>query len=1077
MKQPDKLLARLPSPWRVFLKVLAIIFPAEVAAMLLLETLSLDRSSLAGDLVDAALLVVLSAPFLWWVVIRPLRRTAAEERLRAGTVILHAIDGIITMNAQGLVESFNPAAERMFGYRSEEVLGKPVTRLMPERYRDAHQQGLARQRSGGEARILGSTVELYGLRRDGSEFPLELSLAAWQTGQDRFFSATIRDISERKRAEERLRLQSVALESAANAVVITDREGRITWVNPAFTHLTGYTPKEALGQNPRLIKSGNHDQAFYQDLWESVLSGKVWQREMTNRRKDGSIFTEEQTITPVRDQRGEITHFVSINHDISARRGAEAELRARARQQAVVADLGQRALAGTDPARLMDEAVALVAQTLEVELCKVLELLPDGTALRLRAGVGWHAGLVGDATVGAGTDSQAGYTLISHEPVIVEDLRSESRFSGPPLLHDHGVVSGLSVLIAGPDRPFGVLGAHTTRRRTFTRDDVHFLQAVANVLVTGIARRGAEEELRASEERYRLLFETNPHPMWVYDLESLAFLAVNDAAIRHYGYSREEFLALTIRDIRPSEDVPKLLETVAKLSPGVARSGHWRHRRKDGTILDVEIVSHDLLFDRKPARLVLANDISERKRTEETRQALYRASLQIQERLELKERLHRLLDAAREILHLDRFIVLLADPGGRWLEAVASIGTHEPLDLLRVPIGPEGGGLAQAYLTKELIRWDGLAPVPEAFRLKPPYDRIEAFRSRVFANVPLVVEGRAIGVLGVDRKHSRRPLEPATLELLQLFAGQAAVAIENARLYEERRLASIRLEATVEERTRELQEAKRQAEEASRHKSEFLASMSHELRTPLNAVIGFSQLLLDKGAGPLTERQARYLGHIDRSGQHLLQLIGDILDLSKIEAGKITLQPFPLPVAQTLEDILIIARGLANRKAQEIQTEIAPDLPTLIADPVRFKQICFNLLSNAVKFTPEGGRITVTARRVSGARGQGPGTDSESPIADPRPPTPATGEWLDLAIADTGIGIKPEDLPRLFQEFVQLETTRAQKYEGTGLGLALTKKLVELHGGRIWAASEGEGQGSTFTVILPFGGVGPRPAP
>ncbi len=197
---------------------------------------------------------------------------------------------------------------------------------------------------------------------------------------------------------------------------------------------------------------------------------------------------------------GSIADMVSLAIEASERKRAEEELRARARQQAAVAELGRRAIAGTDLAALMNDAVGLLAQTLEVEYAKVLELLPDGTALRLRAGVGWQEGFVGHATVGAGSDSQAGYTLLSGEPVIVEDLRTETRFHGPPLLHEHGVVSGMSVIIPGQDRPFGVLGAHTTRRRTFTQDDVHFLEAVANVLAEAIARKQAEEALRRSEK-------------------------------------------------------------------------------------------------------------------------------------------------------------------------------------------------------------------------------------------------------------------------------------------------------------------------------------------------------------------------------------------------------------------------------------------------------------------------------------------------------------------------------------------------------------------------------------------------
>ncbi len=169
------------------------------------------------------------------------------------------------------------------------------------------------------------------------------------------------------------------------------------------------------------------------------------------------------------------------------------ELKARVRQQAAVAEIGQRALVGTDLSTLMDETVELIAQTLEVEYTKVLDLLPDGIALLLQAGVGWKEGYVGHATVGAEIDSQAGYTLLSNEPVIVEDLRTETRFSGPPLLHAHAVVSGMSVIIHGRDRPFGVLGAHTTRRRSFSRDDIYFLQAIANLIAAAIERKRAEE--------------------------------------------------------------------------------------------------------------------------------------------------------------------------------------------------------------------------------------------------------------------------------------------------------------------------------------------------------------------------------------------------------------------------------------------------------------------------------------------------------------------------------------------------------------------------------------------------------
>jgi signal transduction histidine kinase len=324
--------------------------------------------------------------------------------------------------------------------------------------------------------------------------------------------------------------------------------------------------------------------------------------------------------------------------------------------------------------------------------------------------------------------------------------------------------------------------------------------------------------------------------------------------------------------------------------------------------------------------------------------------------------------------------------------------------------------------------------------------------------LPLLYGGRVTGVLSIYT-HDPHEFTHEEVGLLCSFTAQAAIAIENAQLHAETRRHAAMLEQRVQERTQELEEARAQAEEISRHKSEFLANMSHELRTPLSSIIGFSQTLQE---GHLSEKQAQCAAHIHQAGEQLIQLVNDVLDLSKVEAGKLTLQPEPVPVAPTLEDFHVMACALANTKTQTLEIEVEPDLPPLWADPIRFKQICLNLLSNAVKFTPNGGRITITARKASGVRREVEPDHRLTPH-----PSPLT-EFLEIRVSDTGIGIRPDDLPRLFREFTQLEPARVAPHEGTGLGLALTKRLVELHGGQIWAASEGEGRGSTFTVLLPF---------
>ncbi len=330
---------------------------------------------------------------------------------------------------------------------------------------------------------------------------------------------------------------------------------------------------------------------------------------------------------------------------------------------------------------------------------------------------------------------------------------------------------------------------------------------------------------------------------------------------------------------------------------------------------------------------------------------------------------------------------------------------------------------------------------------------------------PLTYSGQLYGSLVLLSKEEDG-FESEALSLADTFALYTGAALANGKLYRELQLAALQLEAKVEDRTLDLQQVTRQAEEASRHKSEFLAHMSHEFRTPLNGILGFSELLRDPTFGPLNEKQARYLGHIHVSGKHLLALINDLLDLSKIEAGKLELRRETFNLAEILETALNAIRPQAEAKGLALSLTVETALPLLTADPLRLTQILHNLLSNAVKFTPEGGRITVTAKRV--LRSEFGVSSSQPETRNAKPETASASELVEIAVADTGIGITAEDLPKLFQPFTQLEPALAKQRQGTGLGLALAKQLIELHGGRIWAASEGVGLGSTFTICLPL---------
>jgi PAS domain S-box-containing protein len=566
-------------------------------------------------------------------------------------------------------------------------------------------------------------------------------------------------VEKRLRAEERLRLQSTAMEHSANGIVITDRNGTIRWVNPAFTALTGYEASEVVGRNPRLLKSGRQGASFYRDLWETVLAGKVWQGEVVNRRKDGSLYTEEMTVTPVQNGRGELTHFIAIKQDVTKRKEAEASLQ----------ESEQRY-------KRLVESVTNYIYTVEIR-------------------------------------------------------------DGKPASTKHGP---------------------------------------GCVTVTGYA---------APE------FEADPY-LW------------------YRMIHEEDREAVTGQKIHAGEAILPIEHRIV---------------RRDGTV--------------------------------------------------------------------------------RWVRNTM------------VPKFDAGG---------KLIACDGL--------------------------VTDITERKA--------------------------------AEEAMKQY------SIDLESKVKERTKELERANREiglrraeAEAANRAKSDFLANMSHELRTPLNSILGFSEVLQDGLYGPINEKQKDYVGNIYSSGSHLLSLINDILDLSKVESGKSELDLSKVSLENVLPEAIAMLKGKAMKHGIALELDIGPGAAGEInTDERKLKQIMFNLLSNAVKYTPEGGSVRVSAcltrddgretldeGRRTREEGRGRNNNKEessvvlTSVASDRPSS------IVISVADTGIGIKPGDMSKLFKPFSQVESGYTKTYEGTGLGLALTKRLVEFLGGRIWAESE-FGKGSVFTFTIPVKG-------
>ncbi len=393
------------------------------------------------------------------------------------------------------------------------------------------------------------------------------------------------------------------------------------------------------------------------------------------------------------------------------------------------------------------------------------------------------------------------------------------------------------------------------------------------------------------------------------------------------------------------------------------------------------------------------------------------------------------------LMRVEAASVLLARPDGQALTFAIALGEKgSALEGQEVP--------ADQGIAGWVYRRGQALIVPDARNDPRFFSEVDGrthFETRSMICVPLKTRRRVLGVIQTINRVDGVPFSTEDLNLLGAIALHAANAIENLQLIQELRAHSEGLVGAVRARTEELVEA-------SRYKGQFLANMSHELRTPLNSILGFSEVLEQQLFGPLTERQARYVGNVLKAGRHLLALVENLLELTRAQAGTLTLSPSPVVVAEALQRALEAIRARATAKGITLAAEVDPTVTAVEADPERLHQILLNLLENGVKFTPEGGAVRVGARLTG-------------------------GEWLEIAVRDTGIGVKPEDSERIFQEFEMGDAALSRQHQGAGLGLALCRSLVEMHGGRIWVTSAGEGQGSIFTFTLPLrqGKSAPRP--
>jgi signal transduction histidine kinase len=677
-----------------------------------------------------------------------------------------------------------------------------------------------------------------------------------------------------------------------------------------------------------------------------------------------------------------------------------------------------------------------------------------------------------------GPGSTLGVMIAERRPVHIADYRELASYrEGNARAVATAELGGARTYLAVPMLKHGqVIGGITIRRaevRPFTQKQIDLVSTFASQAVIAIENVRLFNETKESLEQQTATAEilkvisgspTDVRPVFDAILKSavalcdaeLAATFPFDGKLVHLGathnWSREALAYFS--KVYPSPPSPQLLsgrtilgKQIVEISdaaadphydPNSVITGHWRRMLgapmlREGEPLGALVVAWSQPGETPKRQVELLQTFADQaaiaianvRLFNETKEALERqtATADILRVIsgspaDIQPVLRAVAESAAHLCEASNVHIRLAD--GEFLHTAVHRGN------IPLPPGParisRNAAAGRAILERRTIHLHDV--MDPAVRADYPEARFlehgEKFRTLLV--VPMLRDDIAIGTISV-RRTQMRPFSEQHIKMLQTFADQAVIAIENVRLF------------------REIQEKSAQLEIANQHKSEFLANMSHELRTPLNAIIGFSEVLSERMFGEVNEKQAEYLKDIHESGRHLLSLINDILDLSKIEAGRMELEvtSFDLPTA--LSNAMTLIRERAQRHGIQLGMDVDPALGEFSGDERKFKQIMLNLLSNAVKFTPDGGKVDVSAKRANGA--------------------------VEVAVRDTGIGIAPEDQQAVFEEFRQVGRDHMRKAEGTGLGLALTKRFVELHGGAIRLHST-PGQGSTFTVSLPF---------
>ncbi len=838
--------------------------------------------------------------------------TPAEMRNISRVIAETASDAIITINADSVILFVNRATEKIFGYSHDELIGESLTMLMPEYLRHLHRNGLRRYIETNERHMQWEAVQLPGLRKDGTEVPLEVSFGEFSEDGQRYFTGIARDISERKQVQEALRQNEEhfrsLIENATDIITILDRDGTRRYVSPSIQRALGYNPQELIGKNPFDLVHPD-DLPELRKLFASGLtqSGYTITKEFRIRHKDGSWKTHEATAHNLLDDAA-VGGIVINSRDITARKRLERRLKVQYEAARILAEADSL----SDAAPKLLQAIC---ESLNWDLGQIW--IVDREANNLLWLASWQVESLGaDDFInasrarlfarGSGLPGRIWTDGLSHW---IHDVSQDANFPRGILADKASLRSAFGFPIKLGDEISGVLEFFSRDLQSPDASLLDVMTAIGNQIGQFVERKRAEEgraSLFEREQRARLELEATMNRMHQVQV-------VTEVALAH---------------------------------------------------------------------------------------------------LSLDKLLAELIDRVRDTMDVDTVVILLMEEDNH-LVAWAAKGLE--LDLrIRVPVGAGfAGRIAQQ---KAPLVIDDI----NRAELYTPFLREHGVKSLL--GVPLLIEGRVLGVIHVGRMQ-RRPFSEDDTRLLELVAFRVALAVDNARLFEEERAA------------------RREAEAASRAKDEFLTTISHELRTPLTPIIGWIHMIRN-GLLPKTETE-HGLEVIDKNSQSLKRLINDLLDMSAILSGKMRMEESPVLLLDAVREAVEAVRTYAG--AREVRLEFNAgncQNESVTGDRTRLIQAFVNLLDNAIKFSDPRGVVKINCER--------------------------NGTEAIVCVEDAGQGIAPEFLPFVFERFRQEDGSKTRSHGGLGLGLALVKSFVEAHKGTIEAESAGQGHGSRFTIRLPL---------